>query len=751
MRLLVVEDDDGIAEPLVAGLRREGFEVRAGGQRARRPRRRRAGPRAPRPAAARHRRLRGGPRDEGALAGADHHGHRQGRGGRPRHRPRARRRRLRREALRDAGAGGPDQRRHAAGVRERRTLRARPGHSWSAPSRSTAAGTRCGSTATEVSAHAQGVRPPGVARRPIPGAALDRRRILEDVWGTRWYGPSKTIDVHVSSLRRKLGDPAGSRPSAGWASGCGRHDPAAGRDLSDPGGGGARRARDPPGHRLRAQPAPRPAAAGRARRRGAAALVEDTLQAGTTPGDPALTAVVNRYSRSTGARVVVVGPRGRLARRLRHRARARPRLLDASRDRLGARGIDRHRHAPLGDPRHEPPVRRGPGRLGGEVHGAVRVSVPTSRLDSLVIRYWLVLGGVALVVLGAVAVAGRWLALWVSTAPHPPARRHPPGRGGRPGGARRRRRAGRPRCASSRAPSTTWSSRLDLVVGTQEQFVADASHQLRSPLTALRLRIENLQHEVSPAVGDELESAIGEVDRLSRLVNGLLTLAHADRRAPERTRQDVGRLVAERADAWRFAAAERGVEIAEEIADDLWSSLSPGALEQVLDNLIANALEAAPRRHGGAAGGGARGRRASDRGRRRGPRDGARGPRARLRPLLARPRGPRWLRARTRHRQEPGRGRRRLGDPRRGPEAACARSSPSPPRCGRPALSQGRGGVSICRSPGSILAVRLPAPPGALTGTDRAWTRCQRSKEPPCSSSRRSPSPSSGSCSPAPW
>ena len=39
------------------------------------------------------------------------------------------------------------------------------------------------------------------------GAAIDRRRILEEVWGTRWYGPTKTIDVHVSSLRRKLGDP----------------------------------------------------------------------------------------------------------------------------------------------------------------------------------------------------------------------------------------------------------------------------------------------------------------------------------------------------------------------------------------------------------------------------------------------------------------------------------------------------------------------------------------------------------------
>ena len=40
-----------------------------------------------------------------------------------------------------------------------------------------------------------------------PGAALARRRILEEVWGTRRYGPSKTIAVHVSSLRRKLGDP----------------------------------------------------------------------------------------------------------------------------------------------------------------------------------------------------------------------------------------------------------------------------------------------------------------------------------------------------------------------------------------------------------------------------------------------------------------------------------------------------------------------------------------------------------------
>jgi two-component system, OmpR family, response regulator RegX3 len=41
-----------------------------------------------------------------------------------------------------------------------------------------------------------------------PGAVISRRRLLEDVWDTSWYGSSKTIDVHVAALRRKLGDPS---------------------------------------------------------------------------------------------------------------------------------------------------------------------------------------------------------------------------------------------------------------------------------------------------------------------------------------------------------------------------------------------------------------------------------------------------------------------------------------------------------------------------------------------------------------
>jgi DNA-binding response OmpR family regulator len=41
-----------------------------------------------------------------------------------------------------------------------------------------------------------------------PGAVVPRAKILEEIWQTSWYGSSKTVDVHVAALRKKLGDPA---------------------------------------------------------------------------------------------------------------------------------------------------------------------------------------------------------------------------------------------------------------------------------------------------------------------------------------------------------------------------------------------------------------------------------------------------------------------------------------------------------------------------------------------------------------
>ena len=52
----------------------------------------------------------------------------------------------------------------------------------------------------------EGVRPARAARIE-PGDVVSRQRILREVWDTEWFGPTKTVDVHVASLRKKLGDP----------------------------------------------------------------------------------------------------------------------------------------------------------------------------------------------------------------------------------------------------------------------------------------------------------------------------------------------------------------------------------------------------------------------------------------------------------------------------------------------------------------------------------------------------------------
>ena len=324
-----------------------------------------------------------------------------------------------------------------------------------------------------------------------------------------------------------------------------------------------------------------------------AALVEDTLQGGAEAGDPTLRRIVRDYGAATGARVVVVGPAGTALadsddeRGLGRDFSTRPEIAEAL---DGAVATGSRRSDTLDTDLLYVAV---PVASGGTVHGAVRASVPTSRVDALVRRYWVVLAIVGLVVLGAVALAGLWLARWVSrplTDLRDATRRAEAG----DLSVRADAREGPEEVRELATAFNDMVARLDALVGTQEQFVADASHQLRSPLTALRLRIENLQHDGDAATASELEDALAEVDRLSRLVNGLLALARAERAAHERAPQDVGALVDERADAWRPAAAERGVVLRADGPAGLMALAAPGALEQILDNLIANALDVAP-------------------------------------------------------------------------------------------------------------------------------------------------------------
>jgi signal transduction histidine kinase len=131
--------------------------------------------------------------------------------------------------------------------------------------------------------------------------------------------------------------------------------------------------------------------------------------------------------------------------------------------------------------------------------------------------------------------------------------------------------------------------------------LADVSHQLRTPLAALRLRIDLLAADAGPTARAELTGAQEEIARLSRLVDGLLATARAESVTEQRVVINLLPTVAERVVAWQPVADGSGVKlVTEPCGDDADGVPGPqvavgaGHIEQVLDNLLANAIEALP-------------------------------------------------------------------------------------------------------------------------------------------------------------
>jgi len=141
------------------------------------------------------------------------------------------------------------------------------------------------------------------------------------------------------------------------------------------------------------------------------------------------------------------------------------------------------------------------------------------------------------------------------------------------------------------------TGRVAELVDKQRSFAGDASHQLRTPLTALRLQLERAAAmiDTDPAAARErIEAASAETERLQRLVEGLLMLARADRREAITEVIDVASIVRERAEIWSPLAEERGVAVRSMIPASAVARAVPGALEQIVDNYIDNALAVAP-------------------------------------------------------------------------------------------------------------------------------------------------------------
>jgi signal transduction histidine kinase len=228
---------------------------------------------------------------------------------------------------------------------------------------------------------------------------------------------------------------------------------------------------------------------------------------------------------------------------------------------------------------------------GGTSIGAVRITYTPIEVNARVRRIWITLAGIGLVVLVATAAVSFLIARSILR----PLRKLERAATHLAGGDLSERAnvdEGPPEVRALGDTFDTMAVRLEQLVGAQEAFVADASHQLRTPLQALRLRLENAEADATKETQPELEAALHEVERLGSLVEGLLTLARAEKQAPAVEAIDVATVIDERCAAWDAFADEHDIVLVTAPNDVSAALATPGYLEQVLDNLIANAIDA---------------------------------------------------------------------------------------------------------------------------------------------------------------
>ncbi|WP_055693088.1 sensor histidine kinase [Streptomyces prasinopilosus] len=227
----------------------------------------------------------------------------------------------------------------------------------------------------------------------------------------------------------------------------------------------------------------------------------------------------------------------------------------------------------------------------GDVVAVVVTDSPTGQMRSRILRGWLLIAaGEAAAMLLAVGAALR-LAGWVlkpvrvlDATTHDIATGRLKSRVAAAGGPPELRRLAR--------SFNEMADNVESVLEQQRAFVADASHQLRNPLSALLLRIELLALEL-PEGNEEIASVQAEGRRLAQVLDDLLDLALAEHSEAQLQVTDIGALTAERVAAWSPTAEAKGVLLTGDCPPTTaWAD--PVALSSALDAVIDNAVKFTP-------------------------------------------------------------------------------------------------------------------------------------------------------------
>jgi signal transduction histidine kinase len=140
--------------------------------------------------------------------------------------------------------------------------------------------------------------------------------------------------------------------------------------------------------------------------------------------------------------------------------------------------------------------------------------------------------------------------------------------------------------------------RLEVSFETMSRFIADASHELRGPLTQMRSEIDLARSK--PGTRDDLLRAMtvveSELQHLTDMVDKLLLLARADAGVlrPARREVDVSDFIHELAARWSSAARGAGVRLTVEAPDSGVVMADPTLTRRILDNLVENAIRHSP-------------------------------------------------------------------------------------------------------------------------------------------------------------
>jgi signal transduction histidine kinase len=252
----------------------------------------------------------------------------------------------------------------------------------------------------------------------------------------------------------------------------------------------------------------------------------------------------------------------------------------------------------LGGRRSEPPAAQWPwqGRpmvvaeplvRGGDVIGAMITVSPTERLGRRIALAWAVLLVLGLVALVACFFFADRLARWVlrpvrvlDAATHEVATGRFDARVGT--------ETGPPELRHLVSSFNDMADHVEASLKQQRAFVADASHQLRNPLSALLLRLDDLATRVEPELRTDANHAVEEGKHLAGILERLLELARAEHVIGSAGNCELVELVRERVTAWQSIATAREIEIrqAGPVRLAAWADAAAvsGALDVVLDN-----------------------------------------------------------------------------------------------------------------------------------------------------------------------